>query len=33
MKGTCIEDFENRISSGTFIFRKEEIKGGWRIVA
>jgi hypothetical protein len=33
MKGTCIEDFENRIFSGTFTFRKEEMKEGLRIVA
>jgi len=33
MKGTCIEDFEERIIRVIFIFRKEEINGWWRIIA
>jgi len=33
MKRRCIEDFEKRIVSDTFVLRKEEIKGGWGIIA
>jgi hypothetical protein len=32
-KGTCNEDFENRIFRDIFILNKMEIKGGWRVVA
>jgi len=33
MKGRCTEDFEKRIIRGIFIFSKEKMNGGWRIIA
>jgi len=33
VKGTFIEDFDNRICKGIFIINEKEIKGGWNIIA